>query len=445
MFGNKPLKDEVNTLRSKLETLEHSEFGKKLEKLQKSNHKSKKARKGLRKANLRLAEKLSKLMGIAIAVLAMSSGITISYIILYYKKIGEMRVNQPAVHEFLVDAFQNRLGDTIDRISLLAPGEEDQTMLKDVSDMRDQLSKICPPGGRCEELSKLTISLIMLVNEGKPQEASDQINKDMLPSSKNRFVESRAKLLQAAASFHPDGLCHNPDSTLSSLDEVIKIDSGLVAAINLEGVCLAQKAADSMKEGKLAESIKKIHAARRDNEFAFQFKPSRWSKVRFFNNKVWGRMIFLLYAVPLNKDALNKALQELEEYKDMEDFFNKSLKDIQECYSLSKDQATYLETEAEVHALEYTYYTSNSYQPDENDNDKHDEKAKAAKQAMIESLIQAMDKNLLKLRKLSSLKEAEEYFRKDVLLKPVLFGSSDKDPLNDQIEASINVHLARPK
>lgn len=407
-MSEKNLTDEVKELQSRLETLEHGEFGKRIA--------------GLRKANRQLALKLSVLQLVAALLFMLLSILAVSYF------------NQLAVQEVLIDTFQNKLGDTIDRTSLLAPGNEDKDMVKELSDMRDQLSRICASSGRCAALSKLTDALKLIVNEGKAQDASDQINRDMLQRSQYRFVASRAGLLQATARFHPDGLCHEPGPTLELLGEAIKKDSGVVAALNLEGVCLAQRSAELMKNGKSAESIQNIHAARRDNELAFQFKPSRWSKVRFFNNKVWEYMQFLLYAMRLNEEDFKKALAELREYENMEDFFEKSLKDIEECYSLSQDQATYLETEAELHALEYTYYTSI----------KDVEKAKAAKEKMLDKLTEAINNDLLRLRKLSSLEGADAYFKKDVLLLP-LFNDYEKGPLNDQIKTLIKDRLAQPQ
>ena len=438
MFSDRNLKEEVKALKSRLETLEHWEFGKKIEELQKANHEIEKIHQdtieGLRKENHKLALRLSRLQGIAAFLLVMLSGIAIYYIDQYRREIDQNRENRPEVYEVLIDIFHNKLGDTIDRISLLAPNSEDMVMVKEVNDMQTQLSKICASSDKFAALSKLTKALNQIVIEHKAQDASNQLNNDMLPSSSDRFVASRALLLQAAAIFYPNGLCNKPDPALELINKVIEKDSGVVSAFNLRGVCLAQKSLDSLakvpkdlekKPALWEESVKQIHASLRDNEFAYQFKPSQWSRIRFLNNKVWNSMQFLSAAVPLSQN-MNEALKQIGEYKDMEAFFVESLKEIQECYLLSHDQATYFETEAELHALEYTYYTNNNYN--------HDEKAKAAKKMMIEKLIVAIDKDLLRARKLSNWEETEIYFKQDILLKPLFDDPDASRKIKDRIE-----------
>jgi hypothetical protein len=419
MSGDKNLKDEVKALKGSLEKLEQ--------------------------ANIKLAVKLGWLEGIAAVLLVLLGGLALFYIDLYRKSIDvdqfrrdidlnnrnieqyrQFEAVRSDVYEVLIDIFQNKLGDAIDRISLFAPSKEDTKTIDKVNKMQEQLSKMNISSVKFNKLSMLTKALNQLVIEGKAQEASTQVGSQLLPSSDDDFVASRALLLQAAANFS-DGLCHDPKNTLDLISQAFTHDSSVVAAFNLKGVCLAQQSENLIEANNWKESIEKIRASLRYNELAYYFKPSQWSRRRFLNNKVWNSMQFLKAAVRLSK--VEDALKELKGYKDMEDFFDKSLENIDECYLLSNDLSKYLETESELHALQYIYYIN-----------KGDDKANAAKDLMIEKLKAAINNGLLKARNLSNLKEAKEYFNKDPLLTP-LFDNPDHS-LNQQIVFFINEWFA---
>jgi hypothetical protein len=422
---DKHLKDEIEVLKGRLETLEHQEFGKKIGELRKANHKR--------------ALKLAFLQGIAACLLTLLSGIAIYYGDQARRESKENRENLPEVYEVLLDIFKTKLGDTIDRISLSAPKYEDKVMVTEVSDMRDQLGKVIASNPKFIALSKLTDALNQIVFEGKvkgkAEEARNKLESDKLPYSSDRFIASRAFLLQATANFHPNGLCNQTDLTLDLISKGRRQDSGVVAAINLEGVCLAQKSYDVLNEKSTddlakdptlwKDSVTNILAALSVNKSAYEFKSTQWSKVRFLNNKAWDSMQFLKAAMSINQEKLREALQLIGKYNDMEPFFADSLQDVRDCQSLSPDRPTCFETEAELHAFEYAYYTNSSY--------KGNGDPKEAKKSMLQQLGFAMDKDLL--GKYSTLKDAIDYFRSDIFLEP--FFTGPESTIDPEIEALI--------
>jgi hypothetical protein len=144
-------------------------------------------------------------------------------------------------------------------------------------------------------------------------------------------------------------------------------------------------------------------------------------------------MQFISGAVPLGQEDLKEALQQVGKYESIEDFFSHSLEGMNECYVLSHDQATYFETAAELYALEYTYFTTNIY--------KDAKRAQIAKAKMFEKLAAAISKDLLILRKLTTLEESEEYFAQDKLLRPLFADPSKPGTIDPKIKDLIERRL----
>lgn len=429
MFGDKNLKGEVKVLTGRLEALEQQDLSKKIERLK---HELERGHRDtieeLRKSNHSLALKLNRLQTIAAVLFVMLSGIAVYYIDQYHKSLE----NRPEVHEVLIDVFQNRLGDTLDRISLLDPSDEDKAMVNEVDEMQDHLKTyIGDKNRKFTALSTLTRALKLIVNERNAPEASALLNKDMLPTNSNRFIASRALLLQAAARFQPSSFCRETEPILDLVNKAIQMDRGVVAAFNLRGICQSQESETLLKMPNQWEAgVKKIHAALLDNKLAYEFKPSQWAKTRFLNNKVWNSMNVISAVVPLSRENLDEVLlrigESYGEYKSAEDFFFKSLKEIEECHSLSYGQPTYHETEAELHALECSYYRDQKY--------RDDSKAAAAHEKMINALKIAISKDLLKKKNLSDAGKAARYFQADGLLRPLFADPKDHRTIDPEIK-----------
>ena len=434
MFSDKALQGEVKALQRRLEELEHSALRKQIQDLKDANSRIEashhEAMDRATNANHKLGLRVSKLQGIAITLLAVLSGIALYYFSLYQKETE----NRPISDAILVDVFQNRLDHTIERISLLNPSPEDKILINELNDAKEQWRKVVGSNQKFVALSDLAQILKQIVIEHKAQEARTQLTDvKMLTIHNDRFISSRASLLEAI-SFHTDGECKNPNPTVEQLTNVLQKDSGLVAAINLRGICLAQKSRDLLAKGPEAlkanpglweESVQTINAALLDNKFAYEFNPSNTTRIRFLNNKVWNSMQFLAGAMKLGEDK--PALQLLGRYQNLEAFSEDALRALAECYLLARDKATHLETEAELHALECTYYSAN----------KDDERAKTARELMIKKLTEALANNLLNTRQKSTFEEAAKYFMDDSLLKPLFADPKDYRTIDPKIKQVI--------
>jgi hypothetical protein len=444
MSIDKSLYEEVKSLKVKLDDLERQEYGQKIEALQRSNHVLKRAHQvkteELQKANHKLAVRLGMLQGIAAVLVAVSSGVAVHYINQYQTEVdrnNEIVAQQPQVevmqveaYEVLIGMLQDKLGDTLDRISLFAPREEDKTMVMEVDELRQRLGRRDIESEKFDALSELINALKLIVNEGKGKEASALLDKKALTINKDRFVASRALVLQAMTLIQVNRQCDDPERTIGLVERAIQKDSGGIAAFNLLGVCLAEESRALMyKQPEYWQrSGETIHAALRNSEFAYQFKPTQWSRARFLNNKVWETSEYLLAALTQNK--LNESLP-WTGYKTLDEFFDQSVKDMEECQLLDPRQSSYLETLAELHGLECAFYRSPYH--------KDGRKAEEAYKKMIQALTGAINKGLL--RKINEPDEAEKYFSGDDLLAPLFADPENPRTLEPRIKALIAQRL----
>src|ERR1044071_868262 len=345
---------------------------------------------------------------------ALALALLVGLVISYLERSRQVEAVRSDVYEVLISVFQDKLGDTLDRISLIAPDEEDKTTVKKLNDMRKHLSKLNISSAKLDALSQLTQALNLLVNKGKyieeagnPTDPSDLLEASSLPESEDRFVSSRALLLQAAALFSPDSVCDQPKAIMDLVEEAIRRDASAVAAFNLRGICRAKESENLMADDKWEESANQIHQSLEDTEFAYQLKPSQGTKIRSLNNKAWNSMQFLKASLDKTQD-LTKSLQQVGEYESMDDFFEKSLKDLIKCQTQSHENPLYFETEAELHAFECIYY-------------------KKACEKILSVLEVALNKGLLRVRgKNNTMEEAGKYFKGDIFLKPFLFDNEGK-------------------
>jgi hypothetical protein len=278
--------------------------------------------------------------------------------------------------------------------------------------------------------------------KGQAKAAGALIERELLTGSKDRFIASRALLLQAAATF-TNSLCIDPDTAVKLTDDAIKTDTSAVPAFNLRGVCLAEKAVKPLTYGpKFAgnperwlednpelwrQSVEKIRGSLRDNELAYQFKPSQWTKTRFLGNRTWVSMQFFQAVLPFKEERRDEALRVLGNgrYQNMDDFFRELVESVKECQQLDPQQPAYLESEAEVYGLACLYYRNAKY--------KDETKAAEAYDNMIDALKRAIAGGLLRKVRMTP----EEYFKDDKLLEP-LFNGTDKidDSVKDMIPQS---------
>jgi hypothetical protein len=428
----------VKSLKGKLDGMERQEYGRKIEELQQADRELEKSYREevgeLQKANQKLAVRLGTLQGVAAVLFAVLSGVAVYYIDRHQTEVERRRalVEQhkqtvEGSQEFLLDFFQDKVGDTLDRVSLFAPTEEDRTMVTELDGLRQKLSRIVGDSEKFEPLSELTNALKLIVNEGKGKEASAQLEKKALAVSNDRFIASRALLLQAMTLIQAaDRLCDDPVRIKELLNGALERDSRVAAAFNLLGVCLAEESKASMYERpeQWRRSGELIQAALLNNELAYQLMATRWSRARLLNNRVWEKSEFLLAA--LTRNRLNESLP-WTGHKSMEEFFSQSASDLEECQMLDPRQPSYLETLAELHGLEYAYYKS-PYRRD-------DPRAEECRGKMKRALTDAINKGLL--MKMGGPGEAERYFSEDGLLAPLFADPARPDTLDPDIKVLI--------
>lgn len=103
--------------------------------------------------------------------------------------------------------------------------------------------------------------------------------------NKDRFVASRALVLQAMTLIQTNHQCDDPEKTIALVGSAIQKDSGVAAAFNLLGVCVAAESKTLMykQPEQWQRSGEAIQAALRNNELAYQFKPTQWSRARLLS------------------------------------------------------------------------------------------------------------------------------------------------------------------
>jgi hypothetical protein len=438
MFVDKTLCEEVKSIKGKLDNLERQSFGQKLDELQKATREFEMAQHGkmeeLQKSNQKLALRLARLQGIAAVLFAMLSGVAIYYLDQYHKQVDrnisrveQIMIVQPEAYELLLGMLQDKFGDILDRISLFAPTEQDRAMVAELDELQQKLRRLgIEKSEKFVALSELVNVLKLIVNEGKAKEASALLDEKALSVNNDRFIASRALVLQAMTLIQPSQQCDDPERIIALVDSAIKKDSRVAAAFNLLGVCQAEESITLMH--KQPEQWQRsggiFQAALRNNELAYQFKPTQWSKARLLNNRAWVTTEFLFAALAQNK--LNESLH-WTGYKTINEFIEQSVKDLEECQALDQRHPSYLETLAELYGLECAYYKNPSYEDNR--------KAEDAYEKMVKALMGAIDKGLL--RKMNDLGEAQMYFSKDNLLAPLFADPQNPWTLDSKIKAQI--------
>jgi len=423
MFGNaglKSLEEKVVKLEVKLGSLENQCFGNEIE--------------GLKKANHELALKLSNLKGKAALIgLAFGALTTLLSII----AIDNTRVALKNIHEYekfevardgaydvLLETYQNKLADTIDRISLNEPSTEDQARVNKLSEMQRTFSDLGVTSEKFKSLSGLTNALKKMVIENKKEkEASDDLNKGSLPTNSDNFVAARALTLKAMALVLPTRQCSWPEGTKPLVEEALKKDSGVAAAFNLLGMCLTKEAEQLIEKPQGWEKGNQImQDARMNYHLAYDIKPTTGTKLKLLNNKVWADTVFLHAA--LGQKKLTESLPRTG-YETFDKFFAGSLKDLVVCQDISREQAVYWETEAELYGLRYAYFK-------EYDHD--DTEASKALAKMRESFAKAINLNLYKRLK-GEPEVAISDLRTDKLLQPIWYDERILQLIRDRVSS----------
>jgi hypothetical protein len=420
MFVDKNLCEQVKSLKGKIDGLERQDYGQKIDELQKSNQK--------------LAVSLATLKGIAAVLLTMLSGVAIYYADQYHKEVDrniqtvkQLTMAQPEAYEVMLSTLQDKFADTLDRISLFAPTEQDRAMVAELDELQQKLSHLGrEKSEKFNALSDLIYALKLIVNEGKTKEASAWLDEKALSVNKDRFIASRALLLQAMTLVQPTQQCDDPERTIALVSGAIQKDSGAAAAFSLLGVCQAKQSIALMykQPEQWQHSGDLIQAALRNNDLAYQFKPTQWSKARLLNNKVWEISEFLLAALAQNR--LSECLP-WTGYKTITEFVDQSVKDLEECQMLDQRHLSYLETLAELHGLDCAYYRNPFY--------RDERKAEEAYEKMLQALTGAIEKGLL--RKINDLADAEKYFSEDSLLTPLFADPKNPRTIDPKIKALI--------
>jgi hypothetical protein len=426
MFTDKGLCEDVKTLKDRLDELERRGYGKRIAEVRRANRELERAHRvkseELQRANHKLDVRLGVLQKIAAVLLAVLSGVAVYYASQYRESVEQTR--KP--YDIMLDVLQDKLGKTLDQVSLLAPTDEAKAMVDEVDGLVQKFSRMDVESEKFEALSELTNALKLIVNEGKGKEASAQIDKKALAVNKDRFVASRALVLQAMTLVQPTQQCNEPERTMELLSGAIQRDSRVAAAYNLLGVCLAEESKNLMykQPEQWQRAGEAIQAALRNNELAYQLMPTPWSRNRLLNNRVWETSEFLLAA--LSQNRLNESLPSTG-HKTMEEFFDRAVKDLEECNQYDRGQPAYMETLAELHGLECAFYRSPAF--------RDERKAEAAYAKMVQTLAGAIDKGLLK--KLNDPVAADEYFAEDDLLVPLFADPANPNTLDRSIRALI--------
>lgn len=440
MFVDRHTCEEVKSVQARLHEIERQEYGRRIEELREDTRELGKAHRDktdeLQKAGHKLAVRLGALQGIAAVLFAVLSGVVVYYIDRYQAEADRGRVYAERSREFdefrreayemQVGMFQDKFGDTLDRVSLFAPTEEDKTLVTEVDALRQKLSRLGVASDKFDALSELTSALKLIVNEGRVQEASEHLDRNALTVSSDRFVASRALVLQAMTLVQPSQQCVEPERTIKLLSSALRKDSGVAAAFNLLGVCQAEQSRESMSERPedLQHGGELLQTALRNSEFAYQFKPTQWSRARLLNNRIWEASSFMMAA--LKQNQVDEALPWIGE-KTIQEFFERAARDLEECQLLDERQPSYLETLAELHGLACAVYRSPSH--------RDDRRAAEAYEKMVQALAGAINKGLL--RKRNAPGEAEKYFSDDGLLAPLFAEPGNPRSIDPRIKSLI--------
>ena len=409
---------EVKTLGDKLDAFEREVTDSRVEKLQ--------------QAQDALTVKVSELAGGAKAINLVLSVIAIVFALLSVMsgyniyQYGQFEAIRGEAYEVLVASFEDKLADTIDRISFIDPTNEQVYKFAELSRMQKHLQRTGVVSARFQARSDLTDAVELLIIYNKPDEALSKLRSIKLQTtSTDRFVEARVLTLEALILVRPNRKCDNPDAAIQVEDALDK-DGGVGAAYNIKGLCLTDEAQKTARDAKSEDDFKNGAALLQKGmsyyDLAYTLKPTDLTMARRLNNKVSAYLFFFneVFNGKVKVDV-DRVLDDTS-YHDFKAFVRESLRELELSQQLIPEQSAYWETEAELHFLEHMYYTSKS-QPEEAD--------KALKKER-EKFKEAIKKGLY--RKMASFDDAINDLKKNDPLLNNLAGDAE---ILDLIKATV--------
>lgn len=397
------LQDDLRMLGDRLGTLERQETGGQIKQLQDAHRDL-----ALKVTELTGATRVVNIaftvMAIVFAVLGALSG----YSFLQY---GQFQAVRGEADDVLVSSFEAKLADIIDRVSFIAPSDEQVYKLGELTSMQEQLRKANISGTKFQSRSDLSDAVGLVINYKQDEALSKLGNIKLRTTNVDPFVEARVLTLEAMLLARPQRSCENSEVETKVTTALAK-DGGVGAAYNILGICLTEKASrlvnaqleqnPEKNAEALYDALKNLHAGLNYYELAYALKPTNLTKSRSLNNKVSAYLTFL-------RAALDRALFEdmlrASEYRDFTTFVSDARRDVGLAQRLLPTQAAYWETEAELYGLVNAYYAK-----------KGDSRAAADAFAVSKAKFRyAVDRGLFSGYR--NLEEAMAYFKSDTLLE----------------------------
>lgn len=364
----------------------------------------------LRDSHNDLANQVSELKGSAMVIGLVFLAISIVFAVLSglagYKiyVLEEREATLHGYHDQLVDQFQQKLEQIINRLIFVNPADKQHFMLQELAKMMEGLNRFNINSEEFDNRRALAVATMMVIdnNDAEALKALELLKKRTAHT--DPFVFARASALHAILLVRPTRTCENP-AIKPLLEEAVKRDPGLAAAYNLLGLCLTEEAvaiAKSQSDEDWPNALKAIQEAFVYYDLSFALQPSPWARSKSLNNKVWSTLV-LFESVLENENRIAQFLA-LNKHADFEQFANDSLDRLALCSRLSANPV-WSETEAELHGLRSAYYTRTN-QP---------VAAAAAVVQMKKAYGRAISDGLYSTRR--RREEAIDYFKSDTLLK----------------------------
>ena len=347
------LKAELTALEDRLTTLERMKLPQTLGKLEES-----------RDTLVRRLDELSgigKAAALVVAVLIAITGInTVNY--------NKYEAVKKEAFEVLIDLFENRIGDTVDRISFLDPSEEQTYRIMAMTSTQKLLRDMEISNTKFELRSRLADVIRVVIESGKEGVAKEQLSSLAIDAAEDRYVLARVLTLQAMMRIRANPQRRDCDDETQSLaKKALSKDPGVGAAYNIVGVCLTNRAAVSIQNGSsLRDSARELQEGIGYYDLASALKPTDWTWSRNFNNKVSAAEQFLVATLGPNRSdsaQMDTALAATY-YQTFDNFVSTSLREVGLSQQLGPSHPGHIETEAELHGLRWLYYSG-----------KHDSKA----------------------------------------------------------------------
>jgi len=325
-----------------------------------------------------------------------------------YFEVNNIEKINSGISTFLIEILRDQTSEAVNRLTVFAGTEEQEVMLTELIDLRDDLDKLEPMSKDYKRLNELIGIIEVGFKDNNKERAIDLANRLISDSEKDPYINSHAVVIKSLLTFWKT--YREPNMAIvSDLKKAVGKNGNIAVAFILLGIMSVYEAVDSVESGNLFMADSIFKRSFNELELASKLDASKLGTYKFLNNRVWARTAFtnaLLNSLPYSE------IEGIMSTNPPDKLFDESMSEIYLYSQLIPERFMGMETEAQTLSVKAAFFgKANSIK-------ERDYFAKKAK----ECLINAINKGLAE--KIGTKDEAKEDLETDPLLYEVTCDSA---------------------